>query len=370
MDLEVPGAHEKEVPTEVSVSGVTDFAALGAKWRDLETRSTPSFFQTWTWTGCLAAERFPRPVLVEVREGQRTVALALFNRRGGTLYLGESGDPALDSIYVEFNGVLAEAGRESGLTVACLHAARASCAPGGRMALWKSRLVLGGISAATAAAAAATGHVIHNRSLIAPSVDLRKQNRGFLDERSTNTRQQIRRSNREYAAAGPISIDRAGSLAEAEAFLDGLVILHQTSWLARGQAGAFANPFFGRFHRALIARGLEREEIDLFRVAAGQQLVGFLYNFRYRGHSLAYQSGFDYAGASRHEKPGLTCHYEAIRFAQEWGAVRYDFLAGDDRYKRSLSNAAETLHWIEVNNRWSPRVLARQTRDFLVRHRP
>jgi len=62
------------------VSGVTDFAALEAKWRDLETRSNPSFFQSWTWTGCLVAERFPDPVLVEARDRERTVALALFNR--------------------------------------------------------------------------------------------------------------------------------------------------------------------------------------------------------------------------------------------------------------------------------------------------
>ena len=40
------------------VSGVTDFTALGERWRDLEQRSECSFFQSWTWVGCLAAERF------------------------------------------------------------------------------------------------------------------------------------------------------------------------------------------------------------------------------------------------------------------------------------------------------------------------
>ena len=80
----------------------------------------PSFFQTWTWTGCLAAERFPDPVLVEAVEDGQTVALALFNRVGRTLHLGESGDPALDTVYVEYNGVLTEAGREAELTEACV----------------------------------------------------------------------------------------------------------------------------------------------------------------------------------------------------------------------------------------------------------
>src|SRR5258708_22709110 len=88
--------------TTVTVSRVTDFAALEARWRDLETRADPSFFQSWTWTGCLIEERFPNPVLVEATENGRTVALALFNRRGQTLYLGESGDPAMDCLHIDY----------------------------------------------------------------------------------------------------------------------------------------------------------------------------------------------------------------------------------------------------------------------------
>ncbi len=350
--------------TEVAVSAVIDFASLEAKWRDLETRAEPSFFQSWTWTGCLVTERFPDPVLVEARDGDRTVALALFNRRGGTWYLGESGDPALDCVYIEFNGVLTEAGREAELTAACLRAARG--ASGGRAVTGRPRLVLGGVSAVTVASAAEIGHVLCNRSLAAPVVDLNEQNHSFLDTRSANTRQQLRRSDRAYAAAGPLTVARADGLAQAEEFLEGLIALHQASWVARGQTGAFASAFFTRFHRALIARALERDEIDLLRVAAGPRPIGFLYNFRYRGHSLAYQSGFDYAAAGRHGKPGLTCHHQAIRFARDWGASRYEFLAGNDRYKRSLSDRADTLYWIEVSGRWSPRLLARRAWDFVA----
>jgi len=39
--------------------------------------------------------------------------------------------------------------------------------------------------------------------------------------------------------------------------------------------------------------GMMCGEIDLLHIAAGPQTVGYLYNFRYRGQSLAYQSGFD-----------------------------------------------------------------------------
>ncbi len=317
--------------------------------------------------GCLAEERFPDPVLVEAREDGRTVALALFNRGGRTLYLGQSGDATLDSIYVEFNGVLAEAGREASLTTSSLRAARRGPGSSPLTGFWQPRFVLGGVSAQTAASAAEVGSVRYNRSLAAPLVDL--DARCFLARRSANTRQQLRRSNRRYAATNGVTIQRAAVLSEAFEFMDGLMELHQATWLARGQTGAFANPFFSRFHHALIARGLERGEIDLFRVAAGSRTMGFLYNFRYRGRSIAYQSGFDYAGAGRHEKPGMTCHYEAIRFAARWGAKQYHFLAGDDRYKRSLSDRAETLHWIEVSDPWSARSLAGRAWDFVAAER-
>jgi CelD/BcsL family acetyltransferase involved in cellulose biosynthesis len=340
---------------EITVSDVRDFAALEAKWRDLEARSNASFFQSWTWTGCLAKERFPNPILVEVQERGRTVALALFNRRGRSLYLGESGHPRLDDIFIEFNGVLSESGREAPLTLACLRAARSG---------FGRRLVLSGVDCATAAAAAAVGSVRHTSHRPASFVDLTAGAKGFLARRSANTRHQLRRSQRDYAAT--ITIERADDLGQAYQFLDALADLHQATWMARGQPGAFANPCFTRFHRELIARGLDHGQIDLLRVASGPQVIGLLYNFRYRGHSLAYQSGFDYAGAGRHAKPGLTCHHLAIEFAAQSGATRYDFLAGDDRYKRSLADQAETLHWIEVENRFAPRALAHRAWDCVA----
>jgi len=210
------------------------------------------------------------------------------------------------------------------------------------------------------------GPVPGSRSMPAPYVDCSAGSGDFLARRSANTRQQLLRSRRHYAATGPITIERADDLPRAYEFLDGLAALHNTTWVARGRHGAFANPFFGRFHRALIARGLERGETDVFRVTAGPRVIGFLYNFRYSGASLAYQSGFDYAGAGRNEKPGLTCHHEAVEFAARWGAHRYDFLAGDDRYKRSLSDRSENLYWIEIANPYAPRFLARRAWDFVA----
>ena len=47
-----------------------------AVWRDLESRSDASFFQSWTWTGCLVEERFLRPGLIarEITKSHRSPA--------------------------------------------------------------------------------------------------------------------------------------------------------------------------------------------------------------------------------------------------------------------------------------------------------
>ena len=343
--------------TEIRVSGVSDFDELGRRWRDLEYRAAGSFFQSWSWTGALAAERFDDPVLVEATDGDRTVALALFNRvtrslGRAELHLGESGDPKLDSPWIEQNGVLAEAGRELELTEACLRAVTA-----------KYGVFISGADASTLAVLRrAAAHTRLIREQESPYVDLdrlRADGGDYVASRGTNTRQQIGRSDRIFSVFGPIAMARAETRSEALAMLDQLASLHQIAWVARGQPGAFSRPFFRRFHDAVVESALPLGQIAMLRFATDETAFGFLYNFVYRGQMLAYQSGFAYRPGDPKAKPGLTCHARAIALALQWNLSRYDFLAGEDRYKRNLGDAAHTQYWAESGPFWSPKLLAR-----------
>ena len=360
--------------TDITLSRVEDFAALGDRWRRLEARSDCSFFQSWTWTGCLAQERFPDPILVEATEAGETVALALFNRRrhrfgADTLFLGETGIAALDRPYIEDNGVLCIAGRTADLTTACLRAARFARL-GGRRPWPARRLVINGIDDATLAATRqVAGSTWVRHSDPAPYVEIlqpERENSDYLARRSANTRQQLRRSDRSYAESGALTLQRAASPAEAHRFLDEMAVLHQARWVARGEPGSFADPFFGRFHHALVERGLPRGEIALLRITAGTQVIGILYNFRFRERMLAYQSGFDYAGPDRRRKPGMTCHHQAIQSCRGDTITVYDFLAGGDRYKYSLADGIRSLHWLDVAHGGSPRDLWRRANRWLA----
>jgi CelD/BcsL family acetyltransferase involved in cellulose biosynthesis len=359
---------------DIALLPVTDWEQLGERWREVEARANCSFFQSWTWMGCLAEERFPDPVLLQAERDGKLVALALFNRRCGrlgreTFWLSESGDPALDSVYIEHNGPLMDVAEPDNLLDECAHVMQ--MAPTRRQRRRGRRIVLSGVDSAMLAALQSAGRRPWvSRSVAAPYVELSQIRQGgdsYLESLSANSRYQIRRSDRAYGAFGKLAGQCAETITEAHASLADLASLHQATWIARGKPGAFANPFFVRFHRELIERGLPRGEIQLLRITAGEHIVGLLYNYHYRSSVLTYQSGFDYAQAGHNCRPGLTCHHQAIKRAIANGMSRYDFLAGEDRYKRSLANAEAVLYWLEVGAGASMRRYAVPVRDWLRR---
>lgn len=325
-----------------------DLATIEPTWRALEANAPNcSFFQSWTWVGCLAEERYPDAVLVRAEAAGRVVGLALFNRRGRRLCLAESGDAVRDAPFIEHNGPLLADGWGPDLARAMFAAA------------WRvpgvGRLLLGGVSPGVVQAA--NGVVWRQQERVAPLVDLaavRAAGGDFLATLSANTRYQVRRSLRHYEARGPLQVARAADEAQAQAWFEAMAALHGAAWRARGKPGAFANPFMRHFHAALLARALPRHEVDLLRMTAGDATLGYLYNFHHRQRVLAYQSGFNPDDAGAHGKPGISCHVLAIRRALSEGDAVYDFLAGADRYKTSLANAESTLIWSELARRWSP----------------
>lgn len=338
----------------IALTELDDPWVIESSWRVLEEQATCSFFQSWTWTGCLLRERFPKPVLLEAREDGAIVALALFNRSGGwlrpdQLWLGASGIAELDSIFIEHNGVLLARGRAELLTACLRTALEQPIAP--RQRRRARSLILNGVGEDHVRAAHVLGRLRVHQVRPSPFVDLaviRAARRSYLDTLSANARYQIRRSMRRYAAEAPLCIRRAETIDEAHAFLDSLAELHQATWTRRGKPGAFASSSFVRFHRELIARALPRQEVDLLRITAGSAVVGYLYNFRFRGMVSAYQSGFAYALADSHRKPGLTCHALAIEMYLGTEVQRYDFLAGSDRYKLTLANAQTKQYWLRI----------------------
>ena len=139
---------------------------------------------------------------------------------------------------------------------------------------------------------------------------------------------------RAYECKGPLTVEVARDTQSALTFFAQMRALHICSWTRRENRHAFSNPFFETFHRSLIRRGVANGTVDLLRVSAGDQAIGYLYNFRHDGTVSSYQSGFD--DVDRQLRPGYVCHALAIAHYAAAGMSSYDFLGGTNQLKQSF----------------------------------
>ena len=99
------------------------------------------------------------------------------------------------------------------------------------------------------------------------------------EQLNRKTRGQLRRAQR---LAGDVTVDIARTAPDAIAIYDELVALHGAHWRRRGLPGAFADRWFERVHRRLIAKRFDAGEIQLVRVRNASHTIGCLYNFVFR----------------------------------------------------------------------------------------
>jgi CelD/BcsL family acetyltransferase involved in cellulose biosynthesis len=343
----------------VAIGEADDLDAIGRQWLDLQARAGGSFFQSWAWIGTWLRQLPPgTPVrCIRVDDGERTVGLALVGLRDATRHrvfysrqwcIAETGNPVQDALTIEHNGLLVdERAHDEVLRAVCSHL-------GGLRSAW-DELVASGIDAERVPSyqrAAAQSDLWTKVRWSKPyyyvaAADLAATGGDYLAALSGNSRYQIRRSMREYEKSGPLSITAAESVPQAFDFFERLIELHQAYWNARGKAGAFATEFARRFHESLIRTQLEPGHVQLLRIAAGDEPIGYLYNFAHRGAIASYQSGFRYSDDAK-LKPGLVSHALAIQSALASGAHSYDLLMGRQQYKEMLSTRRGEMTWLVI----------------------
>lgn len=325
---------------------------LASQWQALEERADAPFFLSWDWIGTWLAMVGATPALLIGRRGDEIVLLgllvaarrkeAIFAANG--LHLHATGDQQQDVITIEYNGFLVDRSAAGGEAE---HAALAylmgGVSVGGKR---RDELYLRGVTEEFRRHVPERGHIErllgHQPSWRVDLQTVRDAGKPYVQTLGSNTRHQIRRSLRLFEAAGPVSLARAGTLDEAHTFMQGLKALHQSYWTARGKPGAFAYPFYERFHDRMIETCLPKGTVELVRVSRGDEPVGYLYNFVHRGHVYAYLSGFRYEEDSK-RKPGLVTHALCIEQHVRDGSRVYDFMAGNSRYKENLGEPGPAM---------------------------
>jgi hypothetical protein len=339
----------------IEISPLPSIAVLEQLWRQVADGSEHSFFLSWPWISTWLRCIQPRvtPMLLTASRNEAPVAAAIMVRKTiwrrhliptRTWILNATGDADLDSICIEYNGLLSSAQHgHAAWTQVLDHFSK-------KDNNW-DEIQLDAIAPSLADAWVEKGLPIRqinrdtSRFLELDTVRATPNCSclGILAPRArTKLRRTIAGMDKRY---GALTVSEAATTHEAHQFLSELKTLHTQRWSGQPTGGAFIRPFFETFHRELIERHFDTGVIQLVRAKAGATTLGFLYNFVHQGRILFYQSGIDYTVAGPGESPGLLLHALVIDHNAKLGHAIYDMLAGDSQYKRTFANLTSELWW-------------------------
>jgi len=154
------------------------------------------------------------------------------------------------------------------------------------------------------------------------------------------TRKTIRKNLKTY---GPLKTEWAESVEQAESIFADLVRLHQARWTAVGQPGAYASQRFLSFHRDLIRKLIPAEQIGLFRVSRGEEILGCVQLLIDGNRVLCYQGGSAPYGGKL--SPGVVIDFCCLEECSRRGFDAYDFMGGNSHHKQRLSTNSSRLIW-------------------------
>lgn len=260
-----------------------------------------------------------------------------------TLHLGTAGEPAADSVCVEYNSLLIQPADQSAFMKALLELL--SDHP-----TWDS-LHFDGFDSIE----------LENWDLSFPEISVRKIESRYFDlqlirdeEREVisgfgySTRKNLRKNMKTY---GNLTTEWAETIEQAESIFSDLVTLHQTRWQKEGQPGSYASERFTRFHETLIQKLIPTGQMGLFRVKIDDAVIGCVQVLIDRNRVLCYQGGSaEYQGKL---SPGVITDYLCIEECFQRGFDAYDFLAGNSHHKQKMSTHHSYLTWVQIQRpRW------------------
>lgn len=207
-----------------------------------------------------------------------------------------------------------------------------------------------------AEAMAARGHATQRQPLwVCPYLDLTGDWESYLKNMSRNRRQALRYMDKNLRRHHTVTItDYDG--ARVEEGWERLVDLHERRWTDAGGAGAFRDPRVGRLHRRFTAELARRGQLWLTTLDLDGEPAAAWYGFTCGDTAYFYQSGRD--PRWERESVGQVLLATMIRRAMERGLKRFDFLRGEDPYKRQWTTVGRTTEEITIFRRgWRGRWL-------------
>ncbi len=152
----------------------------------------------------------------------------------------------------------------------------------------------------------------------------------YVQSLSKSLRYDVRRAGKPPFSTGEAAIEVAHGSNVSES-LEHLFRLHAMRWRRRWQPGAFPSRL-RQFHLEWAARAEAKGWLELSILRLNGEPIGALYAMSVGGTTYYYQAGMDPSQNSI--SPGTLLVADAIRRAVSRGDKKFDFLRGDEGYKR------------------------------------
>lgn len=339
----------------VRIEVISAIEQAGEYWRQLETAlGTDILAAGWDWTetwlhhfGDLAPHRFFVGFGPDGPCGIALIAQGVRSRRGPlrvrTLHLGTAGEQVGESVCVEYNRLLVLPQYREAFTRGLLDAIQ-------KQRIGWDIFELNGFAPEDADPLAVMEPRFQLNRKICYVTDLaavRERGGDVTSALSKSVAAKVRKNERRFTERfGPLTTEWIEDVARARSVFDELVGLHQARWKAAGHSGSFASSRFLAFHRSLIDRLLGTGRIVLFRVCAGDQVLGTFYGFVEQGVVYHYQWGLAHFEDNA-LSPGFVVGVLCMQESMARGFDEVNWLAGDVRYKRDLATSSRELVWAE-----------------------
>lgn len=162
-------------------------------------------------------------------------------------------------------------------------------------------------------------------------LDLPKTYDAFLSSLGKSLKYDVKRLDKLSAEGGRVrtrDVDPEDAGKAMEVFLD----FHKRRWRKRGLPGAFVGKRIQAFHKEWAQAAARNGWLKMSLLTVDENPAGAIYAMALGQSCYFYQSGFDprYSSLS----PGTLLVAHTVRKSIEEGRTRFDFLRGDEPYKR------------------------------------
>lgn len=332
---------------------------LAEKWQYLEKRSNCSVFLSWLWIGNWLDLVIGKLFIVECYQDDEIVGLAFFVEKTRKIFgvipikqwwLHRTGEQDQDQIWIEYNDFLLSARNESLIREQMVKAIAEHSAVGDELIV--------GLSENKVLTSFDGSHFTGSRELITSKgylIDFKLINNDYFKEiLSKNARYQINRSEKLLKEQGELGFRVVNETADIKALLPDIAKLHIKRWQDTVEGSGFDNEIFSQFHQRLIEQSASSTStVQVAVLSLEDKNIGYLLNFVYKNTVSFYLSALSDDFDAK-IKVGLLLHTKAIKYYASHEVAshkieKYDFLAGDAQYKRTLSNSDYALDFICFN---------------------